>query len=330
MKKYKHISAQERDRISLWFLQGIKIREIAKRLNRSPGTISDEIKRNKCLEGYISNYAQALASTRQIRSTKLNRLVLKNLEVQRYVFEHLRDGWSPEQISGRLKIDYPNNKKMRICHESIYQYIYSKKGKEFGLWEYLPWKQKKRKKHYGRKTHRSRIPHRVSIHKRSQKIDKRLEFGHWEGDSIVGKGRKQGIHTEVERMSRFLEARKMERIASEECIKAQLDIFSKHPQEARKSTTLDNGREHHLHEKLKILKMKTYFCDPYSSWQRGTNEYHNGLIRRYLPKNTDFNSIEEEELQDIVFEINSRPRKILNFKTPLEVYNAYAKCSAST
>jgi transposase, IS30 family len=332
MEKFTQLTSDERDKIGLWKIQGISQREIARRLKRAVSTITDEISRNSTINGYEPNRAQKIAQERKQHAIKQNTIPLKSQRIYAYVVEHLRMGWSPEQISGRLKIDHQKDNNMRISYETIYKFIYSTNGKKLNFWEYLPRKQKRRKKQHGRKSHRSRIPHRVSIHRRPKRIDKRLEFGHWEGDSIESKGRKKGIHTEVERVSRFLEARKVESIDSENCISVQLKIFQEHPTKARKSTTLDNGRENHNHKKLKLLGMKAFFADPYSSWQRGTNEYHNGLIRRYLPKGTDFDSVSDEELQDIILEINSRPRKILEFKTPTEVYNSFVKvkCSDST
>ena len=150
-------------------------------------------------------------------------------------------------------------------------------------------------------------------------MNQRIEIGHWEGDTVEGKGHNGGIHTEVERVSRYLAARKIGTINSEQTSIVQQEVFSKLPCSLRKSTTLDNGRENHLHMRLHSLGMQTYFADPYSSWQRGTNENTNGLLRRYLPKKTSFTNLTQEELDDIVAEINNRPRKVLQYKTPVEI-----------
>lgn len=215
---------------------------------------------------------------------------------------------------------FKSNVQMRISPEAIYSFIYSKEYKHRKFWEYLPWKRNIRKKKHGRKVHRGRIPDRVSIHQRPVVVEAREEFGHWEGDTVEGKAHKNGIHTEVERKSRLLQAVKVDRIDSPCALKAQKKIFSSLPAQARKTVTLDNGRENHLHIKLGKLGISTFFCDPYSSWQRGTNEYTNGLIRRYLPKKTDFTTLTQEELDEIVEEINNRPRKCLGFYTPKEVF----------
>ena len=146
-----------------------------------------------------------------------------------------------------------------------------------------------------------------------------MEIGHWEGDTVEGKGHKDGIHTEVERVSRYLLAKKIGAITSEATIIVQKELFFSLPEVVRRTTTLDNGRENHLHYQLQALGMQTYFADPYSSWQRGTNENTNGLLRRYLPKKTSFIPLTQEELDEIVWEINNRPRKVLHYRTPFEI-----------
>ena len=314
---HKKLSPNERDSIALMRSRGESLRNIAVFLGRSPSTISDELKRNSLNNGdYVAIHAQGKANERKTKSRK--RHPLKNETVYAYVIEKLREGWSPEQIAGRLKKEHGETV---ICHETIYRFIYSDQGKKMGLSEYLPWKRTKRRQKRGRRVHRSRIPDRVSIHERPIEVSSRAEFGHWEGDTVEGQGHKDGIHTEVERVSRLLLAVKVKQISSEEAIKAQKAMFAPLPMEARKSTTLDNGRENHRHRELAELGMATYFADPYSSWQRGTNEYHNGLLRRYLPKGSSFEDLDDDELTDIVGEINNRPRKVLGFNTPQEVYN---------
>lgn len=263
-------------------------------------------------------HAQRRSSQRKSSAGK--RHPLKNAEVFRWAIARLMRGWSPEQIAGRMKLTFKDNAQMRISPEAIYSFIYSKEYKHRRFWEYLPWQRKIRKRKHGRKVHRGRIPDRVSIHLRPEVVQTREEFGHWEGDTVEGLAHRDGIHTEVERKSRFLSARKVERIDSPEAVKAQIHIFSPLPAHARKTLTLDNGRENHLHSKLNKLGISTFFADPYSSWQRGTNEYHNGLIRRYLPKKTDFSTLTQQELDEIVEEINNRPRKCLGFYTPKEVF----------
>ena len=182
---------------------------------------------------------------------------------------------------------------------------------------------KKKKEKKGRKAHRVKIPDRVSIHKRPKIVERRKQIGYWEGDSIVGKGHTNGLHTEYKRVSSVTKFEKLERINAEETISAQKKIFGPLPKFLRRSTTLDNGLEMAKHIKLKKMGMKTYFADPYSSWQRGGNENANLWIRYYFPKGTDFSKIEEEELKDVEWELNNRPRKRLKFKTPMEVFTEH-------
>lgn len=315
-KSHRKITSAERDAIAQWVSQKVAIREIARRLGKSASSVSEELARNTHMEvGYVAIHAQRLADERIKEAHR--RHPLKNAQIFAYVHEKLRCGWSPEMIAKRLRKDAGHPV---ISHEAIYQYIYAPENTRLNLFEYLPWKRTKRKKKRGRGVHKSSIPQRVSIHERPERVNARAEFGHWEGDTVEGKRHRNGIHTEAERVSRLLVAQKVPRIASEETVAAQLTMFGGMPEEARRSTTLDNGRENYLHYELGALGMKTYFADPYSSWQRGTNEYHNGVLRRYLPKGTDFDTIDDEELNDIVEEINNRPRKCLGWYTPKEVF----------
>ena len=319
MKKSNKITATERDEIALWHAKGIGVREIGRRLGRHHTNISREIKRNHFKGHYVAIHAQTKTNKRKNGAGR--RHPLKNPDVFRFTIEHLFRGWSPEQIAGKLKLDHPNNSDWHIHHETIYRFIYSESQKHRRWWEYLPRKQKRRRKQTGRSSQRIRIPNRVSIHSRLERANTREEFGHWEGDSVIGKRSGLCLQTEVERKSRYLKAYPKQSTYADSTIQAQIKIFSSLPKQSRKSTTLDNGSEFVLHTKLKqILNMDTYFADPYSSWQRGTNEYHNSLLRRYLPKGTSFDNLTLEELKDILTEINNRPRKCLNFYTPKEVF----------
>lgn len=316
MKKINKLTSKERDLIAIWKSQNISIRQIAQRLNRQPSTVSRELKRNRWKNIYVAIHAQAVSTQRKIKARK--RHPLKNSTVYAYVLDKLRNNWSPEEIAGRLKLDYPNDQSWHICHETIYQYIYGKQTKDKKLWEYLPRKQNRRRKWKGRTAHRSRIPDRVSIHLRPRHVETRQSFGHWEGDSIVGKQRKNGLHTQVERKTRYLMAKYINKVNADQTVKAQSYMYRDLPRQAKKTTTVDNGKEFVNHKQFNI---PVYFADPYSSWQRGTNEYHNGLIRRYLPKGTDFSKITKDELIDILEEINNRPRKCLNYYTPKEKFD---------
>ena len=362
MATHKKFSEPERVLLSEWKKQGLSNVDCADRLGRHKSTIGRELKRNKTQVWtgksneyiYEPKHAQFVAMERKQKAFNAKQ-PLKNADIYDYVMDHLRQGWSPEAIAGRLrKEDHSDDPSWWICHETIYAFIYKEKTDltkqglinqslldrrlkshtnavtmtdfDRPLYEFLRRKQTKRRKKSGRKVHRSNIPDRISIHQRSELINKRQEFGHWEGDTVEGTGHKNGVHTEVERVSRLIKAKKVRAIDSQSALDAQLEIFTPLPEKARKSTTLDNGRETHLHFKLRDdVKMETFHADPYSSWQRGTNEHGNGLLRCYFPKGTDFTKVTEQDLEDVIWELNNRPRKILQYKTAQEVFDFHLK-----
>lgn len=343
---YRHLCLDERIEIEkLMDRPGWTVRGIAKELGRSPSTISREIARNRWRASsqnasytpyrdpalrtgeatpvqYRAGRAHEKAQARAVRSHQPHRLVTD--EALTYVVHNLRRGWTPEMIAGRVRLDYPDEPAMWVCHETIYRFIYDPKNCHYDLIQYLPRAHRKRRKHGGRRVHSGRIPLRTSIRDRPEDVNDRSVFGHFEADSIEGrKSVGDGIHTEVERKTRMLFATKVTALTSAEGIAAQLRIFTALPAGARRSTTMDNGTEMHRHYDLvTTLGMDTYFADPYCSWQRGTNEHFNGRIRRYLPKTADFTTVSEEDLQDMVWEINTQPRKCLGWKTSHEAFQA--------
>jgi len=270
MKKQKKLTAFERDSIALYHTQRISNSEIARRLGREVSTIGRELKRNRWGEAYIAIHAQQRAQERASLVAH-SKQPLKNGDVYAYVTEQLREGWSPDQITGRLRKEHPADHYWWITTETIYRWIYQPEQvkRDDSWYEYLRRKQKKRMRYKGRTVHRAHIPDRVSIHERPEEINNRTIFAHWEGDTVEGKYHKDGVHTEAERMSRLFMARKVESITSEATARVQQRMFADLPKEARRTTTLDNGRENHLHKRLRLLRMKVYFADPYSSWQRG-------------------------------------------------------------
>lgn len=360
--KHKKFTQTERELLNQWLRRGMSKKECARRLGRHIRTVQRELIRNKTRVAVGDNdwetiyepaHAQYVAMERK-QNAWLAKQPLKNKKIYAYVLNHLRQSWSPEQIAGRLKkVDHQGDKSWHICHETIYAFIYKKKtdqtkqaiqqqsilnkklagkekhvvtvtDKDRPLYEYLRRKQTKRRKRNGRKVHRSHIPDRISIHKRPRIVARRKQFGHWEGDSIVGDKHASGLHTEYERVASYTRFERVVRITVAETVIASKKIFGQLPDKARRSTTLDNGSENHGHMELKKdLSMQTYFADPYSSWQRGGNENCNLWIRYYFPKGTDFNIITDEELKDVEWELNNRPRKRLKFKTPQEVFTEY-------
>ena len=354
--KHKKITQTERELLSQWRKDGIAKKEIARRLGRDIRTVQRELLRNKTRITvgreweiiYEPIHAQHVAMERK-QHAFLAKQPLKNKNIYSYVLKHLRMGWSPEQISGRLKeVDHKNEKDWQICMETIYAFIYKEKTDQTKqglkqnrvldkrlpdgktsitvtdynrpLWEFLRRKQVRRRKKGGRKAQRVRIPDRVSIHDRPIIVAGRKQFGHWEGDSIVGLGHKNGLHTEYERVASMTRFERLKRVTADEVSFAARKIFGDLPAHAKRSTTLDNGSEHTNHKEFGI---PTYFADSYSSWQRGGNENCNLWIRYYFPKGTDFSTITDEELKDVEWELNNRPRKRLKFKTPQEVFSEY-------
>jgi len=316
--------------------EGLSNIECGKRLGRDKSTIGRELERNKIkvrvgkYDEYIyePTHAQSVSEKRKLKAWSAKQ-PLKSKDIFKYTIDHLRQGWSPEQISGRLKHeDHPEDPSWWICHETIYQYIYSGKYifEDRPLYEYLRRKQERRRERGGRKAHRVRIPDRVSIHNRPKEVEKRRKPGHWEGDSLVGKGRKSGLHAEHERVSSLIRFEKMKALTAQGALSASEKIFSPLPDDLKRSTTWDNGLEHISHSQLtKSVGIFVFFTDPYSAYQRGGNENCNLWIRYYFPKRTDFNQIDDEELADVEWELNNRPRKRLQYKTPQEVFDLHLR-----
>ena len=324
--KYRKLVKEDRILIAQWKNKGYSNIQIAKWLGRSTSTIGREITRNN-FEGrvYEPLHAQYKAEVKKNKAWEAKE-PLKNPSVYSYVLDKLRQAWSPEQIAGRLKFEYAGSPDRQIGVETIYRFIYKSGNKKLRLWEYLRRKQARRRKKGGRKSQRVRIPDRISIHERPLIIDKRTEAGHWEGDSIEGRAHLSGLHTEYERVFSLTRISRIKRINADETIKAQFEIFGSLPEWLRKSTTLDNGKENVRHILLgKILGIDTYFADPYAAYQRGGNENANLWIRYYFPKRTDFGKVSEEEIKDVEWELNNRPRKRLGYKTPMEALREYSK-----
>lgn len=322
MKDKGHLSSFERDQIGMSISSGLSLRTIARKLGRSVSSIWLEIRRNSIDGEYLPIRADKMSKERNLASQRKH--ALKDHHLWDYVIDKLRCGWSPEQIAGRLRKH--NHGKTIICHETIYNYIYSPQGRKENLREYLVRAHKKRyPKHY-RKAYRRGIAGRVNISLRPEEINHKKTFGHWEADVVEGKGHSGGIQTLLERKTRYYQTRLIRKIDSEFGVRAQKCMLSKLPPRARLTVTFDNGRENYNHQQLtRDLNIKTYFCDPYSAWQRGANENHNGILRRYIPKKSDLTKLPQWELDLITQEINNRPRKCLKYATPKEVFHQELK-----
>lgn len=319
MKEYKHFILQERIVLFKGLKDGFSLRVMAEHLGRSPGSLCRELKRNAYKElGYLPDTAQHKASGRRIKSKKYP---LKSQKIYQYVISKLKELWSPEQISNRIKIELPG---YSINHETIYAYIYSKEAKHLKLNRYLRWGHKRRRKRSGRKSQRVLIPCRTWITERPDSVNKRKDIGHWEADSLMFSKQTSALLINVERLSRYTFATKMERKTSKFVVKIFISKFADLPEQLRRSSSVDNGSEFTKHQEItKALNMPIYFCHPYSSWEKGAVENINGLLRQYLPRNTNLKRINQKHIDEIIKSLNNRPRKCLNYMTPKEVFDSY-------
>lgn len=315
-KQYKHLTLLERERVAILKAEGLSIRAIARTLDRDHGTISRELRRNdwEVHPGYYPCIANSLAGERKSKACEKYRL--RNPEIRKIVHHLLTLHWSPEIISGWLKRHHPEK---YVSHEAIYQYIY-KHAKH--LIQCLPRQHpKRRKKKNPRKARKVKIPHKISVLERPFLANNRIEFGHWESDAIVSRQSLHCLNVLVERKSRYAKITKLSRNTAhltQRAIKLRLVDL---PKEARLSITYDNGAENTQHEAInKFLETQSYFCEPYHSWEKGSVENVNGLIRRFFPKSSDLKKIKPYQLAKVEFWLNNRPRKCLNFKTPAEVF----------
>lgn len=319
---YKHLNDHERHVICHLNLFGLSKAEIGRRLKRPASTISREIKRNTNAMGqYFYDHAERLTQQRRLAAANSKRT--GDAALMAYVEAKIKSQWSPEQIAGRLKTDPPKKLQGKtISHTTIYRWIWSDRQRAENLRTHLRVAWKKRRKIYGKPTKRGQIPNRVSIEERPEIVEQRLRIGDWEGDTVVGKGRKGYVMTNVDRLSLYLVARKVQRATGQAVADSIYQAMRRMPADKRKTQTFDNGREFSRHETIaRQLKMDVYFAHPYSSWERGTNENTNGLLRQYLPKSRDFGTLTDAELARYVWRLNNRPRKCLNYKTPAEVFH---------
>lgn len=322
--QYRHLTIEEREFIQRGLWQKKSVRSIAANLRRSPASVSREIQRNLPPERFL--YTPRLAHERALKKRKSRgrQERLKNTEVREYVISHLKKRWSPEQIAGRIKLDFGET----ISHEAIYQFVYSqvyrngwgelKPGKE-DLRPYLRRRRKRRLKKGSRRCQRIFKPKGTSIADRPQVVAERSRIGDWEGDTVESRDHKPGINTLVERATGLVCITKLRDRTSKATTEAVYARLTKLPPGVRKTLTLDNGTENADWQGVEAQTgLKCYYANPYHSWERGTNENTNGLIRDYFPKKTDFTAIPDEDISFVEKELNTRPRKRLGYITPLE------------
>ncbi len=316
---YRQLNEHNRVRIEVYLNEGKSQYEIAQLLKVHRSTISREIKkRGGIIRGYTADFAQS-----DYDANKRNCGIRSKMEspvVGSFVIEHIKQGWSPETISGRLKKEIRDgirSKEDYVNYESIYQFIYdSDYGKQEKLCNYLKQGKKRRTKKNGRKSKHEIILNRVSIESRPKEVDARKTIGHWEGDAIIYKY-KTAIQSIVERKLKYTVLTKLMRKTAKESTSAFVNGLTGH---YVKSLTVDNGTENSGHLIIsKKLNAPVFFCHPYSSWEKGTNENTNGLVRRYLPRGSSLENVTQNDLDDIAFELNNRPRKTLQYATPQEM-----------
>lgn len=321
-KQYNHLSIEERAVIMTELERKSSIRKISSLLARSPSTISREIKRFPDPSNYHVRTASQAANARKQRSVRTRKLAPGTVLWQ-IVKTLIRVGWSPEQIAGRLKRMNPDDLSKQVSHETIYAALYAlpKGERRQELIESLRQGKQNRGPRRRGNDRRGQIPNMASIHDRPAEVEDRPVPGHWEGDLIKGARNQSAIGTLVERQSRYLLMARMDGADAHSTLQAFSRRLRHVPRGLRKTMTYDRGKEMTIHEELaKILKIQVYFADPYSPWQRGCNENTNGLIRQYLPKRIDLSEFSPTHLNQIAMSLNTRPRKCLDFQTPLEVY----------
>ena len=320
---YHHLTIGERYVIYHLVLYGLSYREIGRRLKRHHTTISREVQRNRPTYAddavYWHESAQQYANQRKYQPRHFPKRSLPGL--LKYVRCKIQEDWSPEEISGRLPLEFPDQPRMRISHESVYCWIYRDAAKGGTLYTHLRSRHKKRRKQKRYGTGRGLIPGRISISERPAVVDLRTRFGDWEGDSVEGAKGSGAIASHVERKSRFLIAAKLPDRKAATMAQKSIKAFWRVPKILRKTLTVDNGKEFSQFQKIEEKTcISVYFADPYAAWQRGTNENTNKLLRQYFPKGLDFRKITDQELSSKVKILNNRPRKCLRYQTPNEVY----------
>ena len=319
----RYLSEEERIHIADLIHTGYSLRAIAHQLGRSPSTISREIRRNstKHATTYRPYAADQLAKARQKRPKTPK--IIANPVLFTLVEKYLNRHWSPEQISGRLKILFPTDETMHVCPETIYQaiYIHAKGQLRLDVKQALRSGRARRKPHNKPQSRQSRFREpMIMIADRPADIDERLIPGHWEGDLICGKNNQSAIGTLVERSTRFTILLHLPNHHDAHSVQEAIIKKMRHlPRLLLNSLTWDQGSEMAYHKKISTtLGIDVYFCDPHSPWQRGTNENTNGLLRQYFPKGIDLNQFSESYLDAVAEELNDRPRKTLNFYKPSE------------
>jgi IS30 family transposase len=317
------LSVREREEIALARARGATVTEIAGAVGRPKSTVSRELSRNRCGDGrYLAFAAQARAEerTRRPRPSKL----AQDGPLREYVAKGLDDGASPEQISHRLRAEFPDDEGMRVSHETIYQavYVQARGGLRREVERALRRGGTRRRPRREDGRRRARVLDMTSIRERPAEVESRTAPGDWEGDLIIGKDSGSAVATVVGRTTRFTMLGHLGDDHTAETVRQALEpLFEALPEALRRSLTWDQGIEMATHKRFtEDTRVRVFFCDPHSPWQRGTNENTNGLLRQYLPKGTDLSVHSPDDLAEIAARLNRRPRRVLNWLTPAEAF----------
>lgn len=316
---YTHLTSKQRVELSVLLRAGLKQKEIARVLAKHPSTISRELGRNATdnRTGYDARIARRRTKQRRIKANQRFRKIENNLRLEQYIVLKLKQYWSPEQTAGRLRRRYG---KTIVCQETIYQYIYNRNPE---LKEYLRSQKGKYRRRHGTKIREKKREEakKRRIDERPEVTEKRQRLGDWEGDFMFGRERKLGILVHVDRKSGYTLADKMNSLLSPYVRETTINRFQKISKNKRYSITYDNDSrfaEHELTERA--IKALIYFANPYHSWERGTSENTNGLLRQFFPKRSCFAKITQEDVKKAICLLNTRPRKRLHYLTPSEVF----------
>jgi IS30 family transposase len=311
MKKYKQLNYEDLVKIETLMKEDFTVKEIAIKLSKDKSCIYRCITNNRVADEFQADVAYELIRERRLSSTKTRR-ILPDSVLAKYVVDKIEEYWSPEQIANSWK----QIEKESLSHETIYRYVYKYKPELVKIY----FRRRGKKYQHDRKS-KHQILNRRMIDKRPADVELRQEVGHWEGDTVISKNHKGAICTNVERKSGKLIASKLPNKTAQAVLDATKDDFADLPASLCVSMTYDNGKEFSKHEDIeKETGMTIYFARAYASWQRGTNENTNGLLRQFIPKGTDFDTVSDNDLAKYVDLINNRPRKRLNWLSPNQVF----------
>ena len=325
MPQYHRLTMNEREEISLGLAQGKSRRDIAAILGRSPATVSRETRRNNYIYGGYQ-YRAAIAHSRACRRSHMRRKKRKldtNEQLRQFVFEHLNKRWTPEQIAKRLKKLYPMDVTMQISHESIYSYLYLWPRGELRkiVLKCLRRRHKYRRKYGKLRNHHRAIQDFISIEERPKEVADRIIPGHWEGDLLMGHNNASALGVLVERTTRMIFLARLQNKDAQTVRMAFARKFKHLPAGLKRSLTYDNGQEMTQHKLFtKNTNIQVYFAHPHSPWERGTSENTNDILRQFFPKGINFNKVSLNQINKVQNLVNDRPRKILDFSTPHEVF----------